>query len=220
MRCPRCVQKIHLAATSCPHCGFTVEQADELFGDQDVSLQKFSDPAGAMRMKERKPMRKLMERFEKRFPQLFVSVYLGAFEEMTSIRQFGFWLLNRAAFSDVDVNRPNENGILIVVDVTAKTAGVTYGYSLLPYLDDESTFNALSAAHPYLIQGEFLQAIDLTIRKLETTLKKGWRRAKRNPEKVLGEIGQNPVARTKASLKGVRVGNRVSETREKVEVEE
>ncbi len=214
------MQKIHQAATSCPHCGFTVEHADELFGDQDVVLQKFSDPAGVLRMKERKPMRKLMERFEKKFPQLFVSVYLGAFEEMTSIRQFGFWLLNRAAFTDVDVDRPNENGILIVVDVTGKTAGITYGYSLLPYLDDESTFDALSAAHPYLIQGEFLQSIDHTIRKIEATLKKGWRKAKWNPEKVLAQIGQSPIVRTKESLKGVREGNKIGETQEKVKVSE
>jgi len=212
------VQKIHLAAASCPHCGFTAEHADELFGDQDVPLQKFSDPAGVLRMKERKPMRKLMERFEKKFPQLFVSVYLGAFEEMTNIRQFGFWLLNRAAYSDVDVDRPNENGILILVDVTSKTAGITYGYSLLPYLNDENTFDALSAAHPYLIQGEFLQAVDQTVRKLEVSLKKGWRRAKWNPEKVLGEIGHNPVARTKASLKGVREGNKIGRSQKKTEV--
>ena len=86
MRCPRCVQKIHQAAISCPHCGFTVEHADELFGNEDVVISKFSDPAGVLRMKDRKPMRKLLARFEKKFPQLFVSVYLGAFEEMTSIR--------------------------------------------------------------------------------------------------------------------------------------
>ena len=220
MRCPRCVQKIHQAATSCPHCGFSVEHADELFGNQDVVIQKFSDPAGVLRMKDRKPMRKLMARFEKRFPQLFVSVYLGAFEEMTNIRQFGFWFLNRAAFTDVDVNRPNENGILILVDVTSKTAGITYGYSLLPYLNDENTFDALSAAHPYLIQGEFLPAIEHAVGNLENTLKKGWRKVKWNPERVLAGIGQSPVKRTKESLKGVREGNKVGEIPQKVEVSE
>ena len=163
-------------------------------------------------------MRKLLARFEKKFPQLFVSVYLGAFEEMTSIRQFGFWFLNRAAFTDVDVNRPNENGILILVDVTSKTAGISYGYSLLPYLDDENTFDALSVAHPYLIQGEFLPAIERTVGRLETILKKGWRRVKWNPEKVLSGIGQSPVKRTKESLKGVREGNKVAASQPEKEV--
>ena len=77
-------------------------------------------------------MRKILERFEARFPQLFVSIYLGAFEELESLRQFGFWMLNRAAYVDVDLERPNENGILIVVDVNAKNAGITFGYALLP----------------------------------------------------------------------------------------
>ena len=64
MKCPRCVQKIHLEASSCPHCGFTMVHADGVFGSQDIKLKKFSDVAGVFRMKEREPMRKTLEDFE------------------------------------------------------------------------------------------------------------------------------------------------------------
>ncbi|MDB4425584.1 zinc ribbon domain-containing protein, partial [Akkermansiaceae bacterium] len=155
MKCPRCVQKIHLEASSCPHCGFAMVHADEVFGAQDIKLRKFSDVAGVFRMKDREPMRKVLEDFETKFPQLFVSVYLGAFEDLNSLRQYGFWMLNRTHYVDVDPKRPNSTGILILVDVNAKSASITFGYALMPYLDENSTFEALSAGHPFFLQGDY-----------------------------------------------------------------
>ncbi len=154
-------------------------------------------------------MRNLLEKFEAKFPQLFVAVYIGAFEELQSLRQFGFWLLNRAAFSDVDLERPNENGILVVIDVKAKSVGITFGYSLMPYLTENSTFEALSAAHPSLLQSEYLGALRLVVGRLEKTLKKGWRRVKRNPESILLAVGQTPKPAGEL-LQEIRQGNQVS----------
>ncbi|MDB4408262.1 hypothetical protein N9150_03490, partial [Akkermansiaceae bacterium] len=128
--------------------------ADEVFGAQDIKLRKFSDVAGVFRMKDREPMRKVLEDFETKFPQLFVSVYLGAFEDLNSLRQYGFWMLNRTHYVDVDPKRPNSTGILILVDVNAKSASITFGYALMPYLDENSTFEALSAGHPFFLQGD------------------------------------------------------------------
>lgn len=201
------MQKIHRGADSCPHCGFTMTHAEEVFGQEDVRLRKFADVAGVFRMKEREPMRRVLERFEKKFPQLFVSVYLGAFEEMNSLRQFGFWMLNRAAYEDVDLERPNENGILIVVDVNAKTAAITFGYSLMPYLDEDSTFAALSAGHPMFLQSDYLSALKSVVGRLEKILVRGWRRVRKDPESVLARGGQSPK-RAAEQLEGIREGNR------------
>lgn len=183
-----------------------MDHADEAFGREDVRLRKFTDAAGVFRMKEREPMRLVMEQFEAKFPQLFVSVYLGAFEDLTSLRQFGFWMLNRAAYEDVDLERPNENGILILVDVNGKSASITYGYALNPYLNEDSTFAALSAGHPLFLQSDYLGALRAVIRKLETILIRGWRRVQKNPEAVLAESGQTP-RKASEMLEGIREGN-------------
>ncbi len=195
-------------------------QADEVFGHGDVRVRKFADVAGVLRMKEREPMRRVLERFEARFPQLFVAVYLGAFEDLNNLRQFGFWMLNRAAYEDVDLDRPNENGILIVVDVNGKSAAITYGYALMPYLDEDSTFAALSAGHPLFLQSNYLAALTAVVRKLEKTLIKGWRRVRRDPESVLARSGQTPT-RVSQMPEGIREGNQgaveVTEAEEEVE---
>ena len=190
MKCPRCVQKIHPGATSCPHCGFAMVHADEIFGGEEIKLKKFSDVAGVFRMKDREPMRKVLEDFETKFPQLFVSIYLGAFEDLNSLRQYGFWMLNRTNYVDVESQRPNATGILILVDVNAKSASITYGYALMPYLDESSTFAALSAGHPLFLQGDYLGALKAVIQKLEALLVKGWRRVTKDPVTVLAEGGQ------------------------------
>ncbi len=137
-------------------------------------------------------MRRVLDKFESKFPQLFVSVYLGAFEDLQNIRQLGFWMLNRADYVDLDEDRPNENGILILVDVNSKSVSISYGYALLPYLDEDTTFAALSAGHPSFIQGDFLEALTTVVHKLEGFLLKGWKKVTKDPASLLAESGQNP----------------------------
>lgn len=166
--------------------------ADEIFGVEKIELTKFSDVAGVFRMKDREPMRRIMGAFEARFPQLFVSIYLGAFEDSRSLRQFGFWVLNRSVYLDLDEGKSNATGILILVDVNSKSASITYGYALMPYLDEDSTFAALSAGHPMFLQGDYPGALKAIIQKLEALLIKGWRRVRRDPKEVLAYGGQRP----------------------------
>lgn len=137
-------------------------------------------------------MRRVMEEFEAKFPQLFVSIYLGALDEATDLRQCGFWLLNRTRFSDVALDRPNATGILILVDVNAKSASITYGYALMPYLNEDLTFAALSAGHPMFLQGDYPGALKAVIQKLEAILIKGWHRVRKDPVTVLARGGQAP----------------------------
>jgi hypothetical protein len=135
-------------------------------------------------------MRKVLEDFESKFPQLFVAIYLGAFDDLNSLRQYGFWMLNRTHYVDVESQRPNATGILILVDVNAKSASITYGYALMPYLDERSTFSALSAGHPLFLQGDYPGALKAVVQKLESILIKGWRRVSKDPIEVLAKGGQ------------------------------
>lgn len=153
---------------------------DEVFGDEEVRLRKFTDSAGVLRQREREPMRVLLERFEDQFPQLFFAIYIGAFQEMPCLRQFGFWMLNRARYVDVPDERTNEFGVLLVMDVSGKEIGLTMGYGLAPFWSDAKSFDVLAAAHPYLLQGEHLAALRVVLKKTARILKKGAKRANRS----------------------------------------
>lgn len=183
MKCPRCVQKIHRGAESCPHCGFSLATADGEFGSDEVLVRSLTDAAGLLRKKERERVQSAIDRFSRRFPQLFFAVYTGVFRESANLRQFGFWLLNRGAFEDVELSRPNAAGIVLVMDVEGKAAGLTYGYLLDPYLEEEDTFFCLSKAHPYWLDRRPDDGIIALIKALEKVLKRKSRMVKKDPER-------------------------------------
>jgi len=183
MKCPRCVQVIHRGAAECPHCGFTLREADERFGAEELRVRRLEDAAGLMRRHERELVEQAMERFERRFPQLFFAVHSGRSGGRGDLRQFGFWLLNRAAFIDVGVERPNECGVLLTIDPDARAAGISWGYALDPFLAERDTFVMLSRAHAYWVEGRFAEGCVRVLRELERRLKKRARQARRDPER-------------------------------------
>lgn len=199
MKCPRCVQRIHRAAESCPHCGFTLTDADRDFGHEEVRIQSLTDCAGILRRDDRHRVEQAMERLARRFPQVFVAVYTGALGEVANIRQFGFWLLNRAAFEDVPMEKPNEAGILITIDPESKAAGIVFGYLLDPFLDESDTFDCLSRGHAYWLEGRYSEGLQRVILHLDSILARRSRQAARDPEsfqrKVLPPVQPGDLVR-------------------------
>ena len=183
MRCPRCVQQIHRAAAECPHCGFTLADADARFGGEDVALRRLTDAAGLFRRGERRRVEAALDRFGRRFPQLFAAVYTGSGGGSAHLRQFGFWLLNHAAFEDVPPEQPNSAGVLIVLDPAAKAAAISFGYLLDPYLRQNDTFDCLARAHAWWLEGRYCEGLVRVIAHLEVVLRRRSRQARRTPER-------------------------------------
>lgn len=206
MKCPRCVQRIHRAAAGCPHCGFTLADADALFGHEDVRLRALTDSAGMMPRGDRRRIEVAMARFNRRFPQLFIAVHTGNFRGVANLRQFGFWLLNRGAFEDVPPQKPNEAGVLLVIDAEAKVAGFTFGYLVDAFLDEEDTFQCLSRAHAYWLEGKHAEGIVRALGQLEQLLIKRSRQARRNPERFETKVARPP--QVDGGVVSIREGHR------------
>lgn len=187
MKCPRCVQKIHRGAESCPRCGFSLSHADEQFGTVKREMATLADRAGLMRLAERRRVQAAMDRFSSRFPELFFSVYTGIFRQTESLRIFGFWLLNRAVFEDVpDVK--NDAGIALVIDVERKSASISFGYLMDAYLDEDDTFQCLSRAHPHWLEGHYDLGIVALLRMMEKILQRKCLQAQRDPQKFAQKV--------------------------------
>ncbi len=210
MKCPRCVQKIHRAAASCPHCGFSIADADARFGDEEVRLRRLTDSAGIIRRDERAMVEDAMERISLRFPQIFVAVYTGSLGEISNIRQFGFWLLNRSAFEDVPVEKPNEAGILLTIDPESKAAGIVFGYLLDAFVEESDTFECLSRAHAFWLEGRYAEGIVKALAQLEGILAKRSRQARRDPEHFQRKV--LPPSMMGDLVKRIRAGHRTIAT--------
>lgn len=218
MKCPRCVQRIHRAAASCPQCGFSIADADERFGFEEVRLRSLTDAAGLLRRGERAKVEMAMESLGRRFPQIFIAVYTGSLGEVANIRQFGFWLLNRAAFEDVPVEKPNESGILLTIDPESKAAAIAFGYLLDPFLEEADTFDCLSRAHSHWLDGRYADGIVKALKHLESVLSKRSRQARRDPEKFERKV--LPPPQMGDLVRRIRAGHRPADTNEPETVRE
>ncbi len=206
MKCPRCVQRIHRAAASCPHCGFTLADADACYGHEEVRIRCLTDCAGILKRGDRQRVEAAMEKITRRFPQIFVAVYTGSLGEVSNIRQFGFWLLNRSAFEDVPVEKPNEAGILVTIDPESKAAGMVFGYLLDPYLEESDTFDCLSRAHAYWLEERYADGLLRVFMHLDGILAKRSRQARRDPEHFERKVV--PPAQVGDLIRRIRSGHR------------
>ena len=169
-------------------------------------MSQLTDRAGILRRGERERIGKALERVTLHFPQIFVAIYTGALGEVANIRQFGFWLLNRSAFEDVPVHLPNEAGILITIDPESKAAGMIFGYLLDPFLEEVDTFECLSRAHAYWLEGQYAEGLMRLLRHLEKILKKRSRQARRDPESFEKKV--MPAQKLGHRVQILRGGNR------------
>lgn len=191
-----------------------MEDADRMFGEEVVAMDCLEDTSGVLRRRERERVVEVIERFREVFPQLFLAVYTGSFSELASLRQYGFWLLNRAAFRDVPLDRPNEAGILLMIDPESRAASLSFGYLLDPFLTEDDTFRCLSKAHPYLLEGDYPGGIEALGKVLCKVLKKRSRQARRDREKFARQCAPPPAVSDLA--RRIRDGHRMKEVAQEV----
>jgi hypothetical protein len=204
--CPRCEHPVDERAPACDACGLSLAVLDDQFGEDCVVLDRVTDAAHVLRMAEKDAVIDAIERVECWFPQLFVTVYLGALPGHSSLRLFGFWLLNRAAVTAVDVTRPNENGVLVVADVRSKALGITLGYHLETLFSDEELEEMLNAARVWFARRDYGAGLV----KLVAAFSRGLRKKSRGSSKgqAVYADAMTPMARGLDELPRLRRGHR------------
>ena len=147
-----------------------------------MRMRCLADTAGLLRYDEREPVEAAMRQITKRFPQLFVAIYTGSLGEAAHLRRFGFWLLNRAKFENLPPGTSNAAGILLTIDPEIKAAGMSVGYLLEPFLEEEDTFDCLARAHSHWLEGRYGDGMIKALEQWAWILRKRSIQAGRNPQ--------------------------------------
>ena len=71
MRCPRCSKSVTHRSDDCHSCGYSLTDAQAVFGTAMVEMDRLHDAAHCLRKDERDELLALMDRLKDRFPQLF-----------------------------------------------------------------------------------------------------------------------------------------------------
>src|SRR5690606_4687737 len=111
--------------------------------------------------------------------QMLFCAYLGALPQQLGLPELGFWLLNHGQVKGAEYARPNENGILVVMDLNRKQIGISLGYFAETLIAEQHAYRALNASRPNLVNGEYGEAIERIFLKLGKVLDRQGRKLKK-----------------------------------------
>ncbi|MBB5039297.1 hypothetical protein HNQ64_003569 [Prosthecobacter dejongeii] len=130
MNCPHCSAPLAVDAKECGQCRFSTLAIRSILGAEWVRLERLTDHLSVLSLKEQRHVEIILDEFERRFPQCFFAVYLGAMPQMITSRDLGFWLINHGAFHTQQMAKRNDFGCALVIDTQRSVASLTLGYAL------------------------------------------------------------------------------------------
>lgn len=187
MKCPKCQRPVDHEAESCYSCGYSELEAAERYGANQVQLSRIHDAAACLRKQERDDLAEALDHLEMKFPQMLFCAYLGSLPSNVSMSELGFWLLNHGQVKGAEYARPNENGILLILDMNTKQIGVSMGYFAETLISEEDAYRALMHARPNLINAEYGEALERIFLRLSRVLRKKGRKLQKVSHQELQE---------------------------------
>jgi hypothetical protein len=190
-------------AHRCYSCGYSEHDASLQYGGNYVGLQRIHDAAHCLRKQDRDDLAKVLDQLEIKFPQMMFCAYLGQLPENLSIAELGFWLLNHGEVAGGEASRPNENGVLLVMDLASRQIGLSLGYFAEALISEQDAYRALCHARPDLLEGDYGAALAKVFGQLGRVLLKQGRRWLREQKKAAVAAQKAAKVLTPASFETV-----------------
>jgi hypothetical protein len=181
MKCPRCGSTVTRSGRVCLDCSFSLTTVVETFGHQLVRLNRVTDSANCLRVREAQELDDLLEHLGTRFPQVFFAVYFGLLPPSFTPGELSFWLLNHAAFHPGEPRKLNEFAVLMIVDPVGKCAGINVGYGLEAFFPPPKLEKILQRIRTPLWHGEHVQAVTRAMQDVSDGLRHKARAARPAP---------------------------------------
>jgi uncharacterized membrane protein YgcG len=165
----------------CTACGFHVSDVQQLLGAGSVRVERLIDHAGCLSLRDSHYLNLALDDFERRFPQVFISVFLGSLPANVNAPQAAFWLLNHGTAIRNDQAKPGHWGIVLVLDLAQKQAGMAFGYSLEALLNLQTQNALLQDALPHFAHGEHRRGVLSVLTDLDKQLMRKGQSHRRAP---------------------------------------
>ncbi len=189
MKCPHCSSPITTGQAACPGCGFSASAIRAYLGADWVRLERITDVAGRLNLRETRHLETVLDEFERSFPQCFLAGYIGVLPDTLTLTDLGFWLINHGAFQTHQVSRRNDFAIVLLIDPLRQQAGFTVGYALENVLTEPVLQAILKKLNRPLQRGAFGQAVEQCSKLVEKALRSSASREPRQPERPPAVVG-------------------------------
>jgi uncharacterized membrane protein YgcG len=174
-----------------------------------VRLDRLTDAAHCLSLRDKRKLEAHLDDFERRFPQVFFAVYFGVLPHGLRVAEVGFWLLNHAAFGTHEIAKRNEFGIVLVIDPAAGAAGFSLGYAIEALAGSMDISGILNGMRRFLARSDYGTAVERSIHALDRQLRAVGRAQLRDPRAssihaVSSDLGLKPLRPSPRSEKPER----------------
>ena len=143
------------------------------------------DVAHCLRLADKTALESLVDDFERRFPQVFLSLFLGVLPSDMNVAEAGFWMLNHGIRKRQDRVCDNRYGILLLIDPASHLTGVSLGYSLEPLLPRNRLSTLLQNASHHLWHSNYATGIKAVVAGMDDMLRKAGKPQRRSLSGVI-----------------------------------
>ena len=171
MQCPSCGHPDAKAADDCGRCGFNLGALDGLLGSRQVTVDPLIDLASCLNIADAQKVRTLLDAFERRFPQIAITVFIGDLPSGVNPAMAGMWLINHASLERQGQAREGSFAVAVIINPVTSQAGVATGYAVEEALSSAGLHAWLSRAAPLLWHQEHAKAIRLIVDGIDQTLR-------------------------------------------------
>jgi uncharacterized membrane protein YgcG len=189
MKCPHCSSSLKPSQASCTQCGFSASAIRAYLGADWVRLERLTDVAGRLNLRETRHLEVVLDEFERRFPQCFMAAYVGVLPDTLTLPDLGFWLINHGAFQTHQISRRNDFAIVMLVDPLREEAAFTVGYALEKALTEPVLERILSKLRRKLKSGAIAAGIEEGCALIDQALRRSARQEPRHRESAPSVVG-------------------------------
>lgn len=147
-------------AAFCAACGFSLKKLQDVVGGHRVLLgDALVDPSRILRIAEFQDIQRHIDEFERRFPQVKVTAFLGDLPNGVDVSGAAIWLLNQGVVTRKDQMHPAEWTIAVIIAPAYSQASIGVGYALESILPKASLAGILGNVRHHLWHREFGRAV-------------------------------------------------------------
>ncbi len=170
MHCPYCQKPVLEASVQCADCGLELGKLDGVLGIPPVIAAGLTDPAQVLEGKASRQVKRALQKFAMRFPQVRVAVVIKTAPVVVPLRTWAWWLFNRGHFSAALDQGFMNRDVLLVLDPARHQAALTIGYGLEPFVGTRDLAGALAAGETALQAGDWAGACEQILVALDQAL--------------------------------------------------
>ncbi|OYW73397.1 MAG: hypothetical protein B7Z37_21635 [Verrucomicrobia bacterium 12-59-8] len=144
--------------------------ADRAFGIAPALQRPIADITGTLGGFAQRRAANVIEKVERRFPQLSIAAVLMEVPAQAPLVAYAFWLFNRGSLSSAVAKGGENRLVMLLIDSNSDRAIAMVGYGLEPFMQERHLQSCLQAAEQPLRRRRYAQAIESFARELDRQL--------------------------------------------------